>query len=72
MAESPSTMTGIKRIQELLDELVDREVEQTESFAVILRDILAVARDIRDAIETLHSTYHSTNKESAGNVQRVA
>ena len=65
MAESPSTMKSVENIQYLLDELVEREIHQTETLAAIQYDILAAIKGVQNAIESLHSTYRSMHEESA-------
>jgi hypothetical protein len=72
MAESPSTMQRVEYIQYLLDELVEREIHQTETLTAIQNEILTAVKDVGSAIESLHSTYRATHEESAGNVHRVA
>jgi len=64
MAESPSTMQSVKYIQDLLDELVERETHQTETLTAIQNEILTTIKGVENAIESLHSTYRSTHKES--------
>lgn len=72
MAESPSTMTSVRQIRDLLDELIERETHQTEVLTAIQNEILTAIKDVRNAIECLHSTYRSMHEESTGNVHRVA
>jgi hypothetical protein len=72
MAESPSTMKSIEYIQDLLDELVERETHQTEILTAIQNDILTAIKGVENAIESLHSTYRSMHEESTGNVHRAA
>lgn len=72
MAESPSTMQRVEYIQYLLDELVEREIHQTETLTAIQNEILTAVKDVGSAIESLHSTYRATHEVSAENVHRVA
>ncbi len=72
MAESPSTMKSVEYIQDLLDELVERETHQTETLTAIQKEILTAIKDVQQAIESLHSTYRSMHEKSAGNAHRAA
>ena len=72
MAESPSTMSSVQHIQDLLDELVERGDHQTETLAAIQNEILSAIKGVRNAIESLHSTYRSIHEESARNIHRAA
>ncbi len=72
MAESPTTMKSVEYIQELLDELVEREIQQTEILAAIQNEILAAIKDVRCAIEGLHSAYDSMHKTSTESIRRAA
>jgi len=65
-------MGSVQRIQYLLDELVEREIHQTEVLTAIQNEILTAIKDVRDAIECLHSTYRSIHEESTGNVHSAA
>ncbi|MDQ3274227.1 MAG: hypothetical protein M3Q39_04135 [Actinomycetota bacterium] len=40
MAESPSTMKSVQNIQDLLDLLVEKQIDQTEILAAIQNEIL--------------------------------
>jgi len=75
MAESPSTMSSVQHIQELLAVLVARENHQTKTLTAIqieiltaIKDVKAAIKDLENAIEGLHSTYRSMHEESAENV----
>lgn len=72
MAESPSTMKSVEYIQELLDELVEREIHQTEALTAIQTEILTAIRDVERAIKGLHATYLSVHEGSTGNAHRAA
>jgi hypothetical protein len=64
MPETPSTMKSVEYIQDLLDELVRREIHQTETITATQNEILTAIKDVENAIESLHSTYRSTHNES--------
>ena len=72
MAESPSTMSSVRHIQDLLDELVEREAHQTETLAAIQNEILTAIKGVCNEIENLHSTYRSIHEESVGDAHQAA
>ena len=72
MAESPSTMKSVEYIQDLLDELVERETHQTETLTAIQNEILTAIKGVQNAIESLHSTYRAMHEKPTGNVHQAA
>ncbi len=72
MAETPSTMKTVGYIQDLLDELVEREVHQTEVLTAIQTEILTAIKDVQSAVESLHSTYRYIHGKSTETVHRAA
>jgi len=64
MPETPATMKSVEYIQDLLDELVGREIHQTETITTTQNEILTAIKGVENAIESLHSTYRSMHKES--------
>jgi len=65
-------MKSVEYIQDLLDELVERETHQTETLAAIQNEILAAIKGVRNEIESLHSTYRSIREELARDIHRAA
>jgi len=71
MTKSLSTAASVAYIQDLLDELVEREIHQTETLTAIQNEILTAIKDVQGAIESLHSTYRAMHEESTENVSAL-